>query len=191
MGLQLTIETSADATISLSQIDESLAAIAPHARGYPPAFESDDQSKEIKRKFRDLLSLLDTVITKYPDDDELLFRVAFANGMGHNLDFPGCAQKAIKAYDQLLALKPDNRRANFYYGAFLSGTTLFAKSVPYLRRAIELGEQDAHFTLAFVYLKQNNSAQALSEFKAYLVVAPENETAKKMVSNLESGKSDL
>ena len=38
-------------------------------------------------------------------------------------------------------------------------------------------------------MKQGDSQRALLEFKAYLAVHPENEMAKKMVSNIESGKA--
>ena len=59
LGLHLASTALADTTISLSQIDKSLALIAPHARSYPPVFDSDDQRKEIKRDLQDLLSLLE------------------------------------------------------------------------------------------------------------------------------------
>lgn len=61
---------------------------------------------------------------------------------------------------------------------FLSGTTLFAGSVPYLKHAIEVGVQQAHYTLAFVYIKQHDTNRALREFKAFLIFNPDNETAK-------------
>ena len=133
-----------------------------------------------------MLEFLDAASAEYPDNPAILFRQAFANGMGHNLDFPGCAEKAIEAYERVIDIEPENQRANYYYGAFLSGTTLFKKSIPYLEKAIQLGETDAHYTLAFVYIKLGNPKMALPEFKAYLVSDPDNRTAKKMVSEIES-----
>ncbi len=108
--------------------------------------------------------------------------------MGHNLDYPGCAEKAIAAFDRLLTIDPENRRALYEYGGFLSGTTLLDKSIPYLNKAIQLGEERAHYTLAFVYLKKRDPQTALPEFEAYLKFDPDNATAKKFVSDIKSGK---
>ncbi len=47
---------------------------------------------------------------------------------------------------------------------------------------------DAHYTLAFVYLKQSDPQSALPEFKAYLAVHPENQQAEQMVAAIESGQ---
>jgi hypothetical protein len=74
------------------------------------------------------------------------------------------------------------------YGGFLAGTTLFPKSITYLQKAIALGVNEAHYGLAFVYLKQEDSQRALVEFKEYQKYDPENATAAKMVSDIENGK---
>jgi hypothetical protein len=50
------------------------------------------------------------------------------------------------------------------------GSTLFDKGIPYLEKAIRLGEERAHYTRAVIYIKR-------SEAKAY----PENAVAR-MVS---------
>ncbi len=171
--------------ISLSEIDATLAVIVPHARGYPPNFASDEQRLEITGKLRDLLSLLDAASRGYPDDNELLFRVAFANAMGHILDVPGCDQRAIAAFERLLGREPGNKRANFYYGIFLSQTTLSAKSIPFLQRAVELGMPQAHKNLGYVYMAQRDAERALVEYKAYLAVDPDNAEVKKIISELE------
>ncbi|MEX8505740.1 tetratricopeptide repeat protein [Leptothrix ochracea] len=175
-----------------------MSELAPHARQYPPNFESVSQREELVGKLKLLIRLLNAASAQYPDDQGILFRKAFANSMGHNVDLPGCASEAIKSYELLLARTPDDKSANFYYGAFLSSTTNFRQSVPYLKKAISLGVEDAHYTLAFVYLKQNDPQSALPEFQEYLKVDPTNQTAKKMVNDIENGtlkikitKSDL
>jgi tetratricopeptide (TPR) repeat protein len=111
--------------------------------------------------------------------------------MGHNLDYPGCADKAMAAFDRLLAVDPNNRRALYEYGGFLSGTTLMDKAIPYLDRAIRLGEERAHYTLAFVYIKKGDPQRALPEFEAYLKADPEDATAKKFVADIRSGKASV
>lgn len=182
---------SADTTFSLREIDKSLQEIEMHAKNYPPTFDSQNQRVELSKKLKDVISLLDKASITYSEDTELLLRQAFANSLGHNLDFPNCAETAINSYDRLLLIDSNNRRANYFYGAFLSGTTLFYKSIPFLKKAIELGENEAHYALAFVYVKQDETQKALAEFKEYLKYDPENVIAKKMVLDIESGKLKL
>ena len=69
--------------------------------------------------------------------------------------------------------------------------TLFAKGIPYLEKAIQLGEERAHYTLAVIYIKRGEANKALPEFRAYLKPYPENAVATKMVLELESGKSSV
>ena len=176
------------ATFSLPEVDHTLDEIAPHALNYPPKFDSDIQRNQIQTKLKDVIQLLNAASLKYPNDMEILFRKAVANGMGHNMDFPNCAETSMEAYEELLKHNPEDRRANFYYGGFLSGTTLVQQSIKYLQKAIQLGEGDAHYTLAFVYMKLHDSQSALPEFKEFLKTNPDNKTAQKMVSEIESGK---
>jgi tetratricopeptide (TPR) repeat protein len=179
-----------DVTVSLSSadIEKTLQEIAPHAARFPPKFASKEERVAIEQRLGDLLVLLDGASQHYPDDPAMLFYQGFANSMGHNLDLPGCDQKASAAYEQLLKLQPDNKQANYYYGSFLAETALIPKSIPYLQKAIQLGVTDAHYTLAFVYLKQSDPQSALPEFKAYLAVHPENQQAEQMVAAIESGQ---
>jgi len=108
--------------------------------------------------------------------------------MGHNLDFPGCPDKAISAFEALLKLQPDSKSGNFYYGAFLAGTdTLRLKSIPYLEKAASLGVSDAHYTEAFVYLSLQDRVHALAELDKYLRDNPTDESAAALRRDLEHG----
>ena len=176
------------ATFSLPEVDHSLDEIAPHAMNYPPKFDSETQRNQIVTKLKDVILLLDAASLQYPNDMEILFRKAFANGMGHNMDFPNCAETSIGAYEELLKRTPEDRRTNYSYGGFLAGTTLVQQSIKYLQKAIQLGESDAHYTLAFVYMKLHDTQSALPEFKEYLIINPDNKTAQKMVTEIETGK---
>jgi len=174
------------AEFSLTRTSQFLEELAPHALRYPTSFESNLQSSKYSKTLEEILREMDSALPNFQNDPEFLFQYATANSMGHNMDIAGCAEKSIAGYLHLLALKPDDKRANYYFGSFLSATTLYEKSPPYLRRAIELGEQDAHYTLGFVYIKEGKLDEALPEFKAYLEVNPENQTAKKMVKDIEN-----
>jgi tetratricopeptide (TPR) repeat protein len=168
-----------------ANVDKFLNELAPHALRYPTNFDSKSQYDKYSLNLKDFLNQMDSALPNFRDDTEFLFQYSLANSMGHNMDIPGCAEKSISGFLRLLALTPNDRRANYYFGSFLSATTLYKKSPPFLLKAIELGEEDAHYTLAFVYIKEGKRSEALSEFKAYLKVNPDNETARKMVSDIE------
>lgn len=174
------------AEFSLVRTEQFLQELAPHALRYPTSFDSKSQYEQYSKSLKEVLREMDSALPNSQRNAEFLFQYALANSMGHNMDILGCAEKSIAGYSQLLELNPDDKRANYYFGSFLSATTLYEKSSPYLRRAIELGEQDAHYTLGFVYIMERKPQAALAEFKAYLEVDPENQTAKKMVKDIEN-----
>jgi tetratricopeptide (TPR) repeat protein len=179
---------AADVPVRLGDLYATLNEIAPHVRSYPPKFSSPEQRVQTEEHLKALLAELDKISDRYPDDTEILFIKGAANAMGQNLDYSGCADKAMGAYDRLLTLDPNNRRALYEYGGFLSGTTLLDKAIPYLDRAIQLGEERAHYTLAFTYLKKGDPQRALPEFEAYLKADPDNAIAKRFVADIRSGK---
>jgi tetratricopeptide (TPR) repeat protein len=182
------VAAAADVPVRLADLYAALDEIAPHARSYPPNFSTPEERLQTEEHLKALLAQLDKISSRYPDDKEILFIEGAANAMGHNLGFPGCAEKAMATYDRLLAIDPNDRRALYEYGGFLSGTTLLDKAIPYLDRAIQLGEERAHYTLAFTYLKKGDPQRALPEFEAYLKADPENAIAKRFVADIQSGK---
>jgi tetratricopeptide (TPR) repeat protein len=179
---------ASEARFTLSEIDQTLSAIAPHAQQFPLRFSSDSERSAVAQQLKQLLVVLDAASSQYPDEPDILLRDAFANAMGHNLDFPGCAEKAISAYERFLKLRPDSKIGNFYYGAFLAGTaTLRETSIPYLKKAASLGVSDAHYTAAMVYLGLNDKTQALSELREFEKTNPNDETANRLRRDLERG----
>ncbi len=106
--------------------------------------------------------------------------------MGHNLDFEGCAVKYFKAFDRLLELKSDDKKANYNYGAFLVTTAARQKDgIKYLEKALALGVPEAHYTLGFAYLVQGDKAKALLHFKEYAKQHPNDEELKRKISEIE------
>ena len=177
---------------NVSTIDQTLNEIAVHAQTYPPHFSSDAERTEIEKKLKNVLALLDDAADQHNDNRDILFRDGLANAMGHNLDCSGCAEKAIKSYEQLLKLYPNDSQANYMYGGFLAGTgTQTKNSIPYLEKAISLGVNDAHYSLAFVYITLKHQAKALVQFNEYLKENPDNETAKAFVKNIEAGDLNI
>jgi len=179
---------AAEVTMSISEIDRVLSEIAPHAQQYPLHFSSDSERIEVEEKLRRLLVFLDAATAQFPGEPELLLRDGIANSMGHNLDSPGCSDKAIVAFEALLKLQPDSKSGNFYYGAFMAGTdTLRSKSIPYLEKAASLGVSGAHYTEAYVYLSLQDKVHALAELRKYLRDNPADESAAALRRDLEHG----
>jgi len=173
-GALLTTNFAAEVSLSLREMDATLERIAAHTRDYPPRFSNNTEREQIEKDLRAAIKVLDAAVLEYPDQPELWFRDGYANALGHNLDFAGCDQKFIKAFEQFLKLKPDDRKGNFLYGGFLAGTATRQKdSIPYLEKAIQLGEPGAHYTLAFVYIVQRNKEEAIKHLKAYAEAFPE------------------
>jgi tetratricopeptide (TPR) repeat protein len=188
-----TLALSAGETVfSLQSIDASLAKIAEHAQTVPPQFSSDEERTQTEADLRALLKTLDAAVVKYSDDPEIIFRDGFANALGNNLGFEGCAAKYFKAFDQLLARNPNDKRAYYYYGVFLSATPARQKDgIKYLEKAVTLGVADAHYTLAFLYLGQGNKPQALAHLREYARQHPQDINLQLQISAIEQAKLPL
>src|SRR3974390_2385261 len=85
---------AADVPIKLADLFATLNEVAPHARSYPPKFSTPVERATAEEHLKILLRQLDKISDRYPDDKEILFIKGAANAMGHNLDYPGCADKA-------------------------------------------------------------------------------------------------
>lgn len=174
---------------TLRSIDATLAKIAPHAQNYPPKFESVEERKQLELELLRLLYILDSAIVKFPNDADLLLRDAIGNSMGHNLDFDGCDLKCISAFEKFLKFKPDDKMANYHYGAFLAGTATRQKdSIKYLKKAVSLGVTDAHYTLAFAYLGQADKKNALLHLRKYAEANPDEKWIKEKIAEVEKAE---
>lgn len=165
--------------------------LAPHAHDYPPRFDSPAQRDLMRKQLHDMLPSINAASERAAQDPTLMFMKAYANGMGRNLDLPGCAEVAVAAYIDLIALQPKSGRAHFYFGGFLASTGQGADSIPYLLKAIELGETGAHYSLGFMYLMQGDKRLALEHLKTYLKTKPDDEMALKVVASLEGGTDSV
>ncbi len=175
-----------DPSIQLDSIDVALADIATHAKNYPPTFSSKAQREEVKEKLRGIIKLLDSAVANHPDDRDLLLRNGFANSMGHNLDFEGCAQKSANVYEHLLTLRPTDEEANYHYGAFLGGVGRPKESIEYLLKAVELGSTEAHYSLAISYLMLEDKQSACSHLRIYVSQYPKDNDAKKLLAAVDN-----
>ena len=175
-----------EASFSLRSIDATLSKVAAHAQNFPPKFSSSAERAEVEAALREAITILDAAVEQYPDNPDLLRRDGFANAMGHNLDFEGCADRCSKSFERLLVLRPADKQANFYYGGFLASTATGLKdSIPYLKKAVALGVSDAHYTLGFVYTAQGDKTNALLHLREYSKLHPEDDAVKRRIAKLE------
>ncbi len=155
-------------SINFKIMDQVSDRIAIHAREYPPTFETPKQEKKIRNELKSILELLDILYTDELNDPNLLIRIGSFHSMGHNLDFPKSPEKAKAAFDKLLSIEPDNPKGNYLYGMFLSSTAKYQNdSIKFLKKALELGVQDAKYTLGLIHLKNGNSKIGISYLEDY------------------------
>lgn len=186
-ALQVRMDQAGRERYSLNRevIGYYLNRIASHARAYPPSFESDAQRRDVSHKLRRLIDVLGVVAA---NDPELMLRYAFAQSMGHNLDFADSASEAIRAFETLLKADPDDRRANYRYGMFLSSTAQSIQALPYLEKALEAGEEDARYTLGLLELEHRDRDRGLRLLERYTLNVPENLHALRMLVAAREGR---
>ena len=171
---------------SLDSVDTQLSAIGAHAKNYPPRFSSPEERQKIESELRSAIAMLDAAVASDPDNPELLLRDGFANAMGHNLDFKGCAAKSVEVFERLLTLRPNDRQARLHYGAFLGGAGRPKDSIPHLLKAIELGASEANYSVAISYLMVEDKERAIPHLTTYVSAHPKDESAKKLLAALKS-----
>jgi tetratricopeptide (TPR) repeat protein len=180
------VVTAAEVDLSLNSMDATLSKVAAHAQSYPPNFSSASERQQIERVLKSAIVVLDAAVVQYPAEADLWFRDGYANAMGHNLDFPGCDRQFVKAFKRFLALRPNDKKGNFYFGAFLAGTAGGQKDcVPYLKKAIDLGVTDAHYALAFYYLSQKDKQNALYHLRQYAKANPNEKGIDAKIKEVE------
>ena len=178
-----------EAVSEWTEIDAVLDRVAAHAKHYPPTFADAAERAKIEGELKALLAQLAAALATRPDEPALLFRDGFANAMGHNLDLPGCPDRAMKSYLRWLELQPENGNAHFYFGGFLASTAAHQKaSIGHLRKALELGVTDAHYTLGFALLSQGDKDGALEQFRAYSRLNPSDGKAKELIEHINKGE---
>lgn len=172
--------------VNLHAIDATLSAVAKHAANYPPHFSSKAERRRMEGQLRGAIQRLDAAAASHPGDPAILLRDGFANALGTNLDFKGCAGRSSTAYQRLLRLRPDSKAGNFQYGAFLGNTDHPRESIRYLQKAADLGVSEAHWGLALSYIMLKDRADAIHEMRRYLAFHPKNGQAKNLLAAFES-----
>jgi len=177
--------------VDVAYLDRMVADLASHARNYPPSFDSAADRRRAEQDARTLSGMLDILVNAPNPNPELTLRAAFVNGIGHNLDLPGAAEKASSLYQRALAASPDDPRGNLLYGTFLAGIGKFRQSIPLLEKATAGGALDATYALGMVYMSLGDKERALAYLERYRAGAPDDTRVSKVIEAVRSGKVEV
>ncbi|MDR1276022.1 MAG: hypothetical protein LBL72_06550 [Candidatus Accumulibacter sp.] len=172
-------------------LDQMLNDLSAHAKSYPPQFDTPEDKQRAIRDVRTLSGMLDILIKVPAPDPEFLFRAAYVNSMGHNLDIPGAADKADAIFLKLLAAKPSDPRGNFAYGAFLAGAGKSREALPYLEKALSAGVADAAYAIGMTHLALGEKERALKSFEDYKRRNPKDAKVDTLIEGIRSGKIEV
>jgi tetratricopeptide (TPR) repeat protein len=175
-------------SIDLQKMTQFTDWVAPHISYYPTDFADDAQKQRIlsaTQKVTDEILKTDVAQMK---DAETLTTLGYILAMGHNVELH-TAQKARECFDRALTLDPESRRANWLYGSFLASTGIWHfDSLPYLQKALGLGERDAQFTIAMLYYQKGDKSKAIEELSAYTNAKPDDMKASKILDTMKHGR---
>lgn len=131
---------------------------------------------------------MDTLINVPTPPIYFLQRAAMLGSIGHNLDIPGMAQKADAIFQKWLSMRPDDLTGNQMYGAFLGGAGKALEAIPYLEKAVSLGDSRATYSLGIAYLQLGDKEKATKSLKTYLDKHPDDKKTRELYDAIASGR---
>lgn len=165
---QLIPYSTPDPDFDFSCIDNRTARIGIHACEYPPTFQDAKQREKIESELKDVITLIDKLLAENPNSPSILIRSGYLHSMGHNLDFHHSAEEAIKSFETLLCLEPENPEGNYLFGMFLVGTASYQQeSTAFLEKALILGVEEAKYTLGLNYLREGDEQKGIQYLEQY------------------------
>lgn len=85
---------------------DRIRALEPIIGAHPPNIRSREEFEVVKKRYDDLKSELDGLITASPKDQNLLFMRGYLQSMGHNIDYPGAWQGSTDDLKSVLNANP-------------------------------------------------------------------------------------
>ncbi|MES9856905.1 MAG: hypothetical protein ABW166_09920 [Sedimenticola sp.] len=177
---------------NMDVFDYYIGRIATHAKEYPPRFRSKEERAEVTEKLKKLIRGVSNLSENQQDNPEFLLRSAFIQSMAHNLNIKGAAIKAKRDFERVLLIAPNDIKANYLFGMFLSGTSKYHyDGIPYLEKALNGGKARAQFTLGLLYYQQGHKEKGMSYLRQYSQSKPHQEPVKNVISAIDSGNVEF
>lgn len=191
MGAQTLDASQAAETVDVSEIDRMLSYLLEHAGHYPPRFSDREERQIAAAEVKQLIATIDQHAVHPNASFEVLMRAVQLNQVGRNLDLG--VNTAIKAgvyMRRAIALNPNDATANYWYGTMLIEGGGIKEGIPYLNRAVSLGEKKAHLVLAQAYLHLERREFALKALQSYYEAEPaQQEWTAAVTEKVRAGKS--
>jgi|HubBroStandDraft_5_1064220.scaffolds.fasta_scaffold63728_2 predicted Zn-dependent protease len=179
------------ATVNFSLLDQMLDDLSVHNNNYPAQFDSAEDRQRAVSDVTAISKPLDMLANNPNPNAQLLLRVAVLNSVGHNMDIPGAAEKAMTAFTTLLKKSPDDPRAHYLYGKFLVGAGKPLDAIPVLERAKSLGAVNADYTVGLAYLSAGDKKKALENLEHYARRVPDDSNAPKIIEAIRNGNIEV
>lgn len=171
--------------IDKEKVKEFIEWSEPHIRQYPPRFEDEDQQKRITLSSLLVTGEIRKFETKKLKDADLLTDLGHIMAMGHNIDLPTAEQGKL-LFEQALAEAPASKRTNYLFGMFLVSTSRYQnEALKYLKKAYELGEKDAQYSIGLILCRQGEKEKGLKELEGYSKANPDNEHVKEVIKAIK------
>jgi hypothetical protein len=168
-------------------IAELIDFVSPSIREYPVRFKDAAQRAAVVKAMHKAAADLTEQRVLSLKDPELATDVALVLAMGHNLDL-GTANLAHQAYALALRINPESRRTNYFYGMFLLSTVAGqARSLEYLQRAFDLGEEGAEYSIGLCLVGQGKKGEGLKRLEHYSERFPNDTQARKIIDAVRNG----
>ena len=171
---------------NIAEIDSKLAVLRPVLRSYPPSISSDEQRREVERRWHEAEDALKRFDEAHPNQSPVEYRMGELYRFGNNLDVKGAADECVEHLQRAVALQPDFAEAYLELGMFYtdSGPRWASLGETNLKKAIELSRPTpvprAWRALSLAYYYQTKFTQAVSAADRYLLLVPDDEEVRQI-----------
>jgi predicted Zn-dependent protease len=154
---------------------------------YPTHFKSEEEKTAMVDAAEKVTDEIKAMDPEKMTDASTVVGLAYILGMAHNADLRTFG-KAREFYKRALVLDPESRRANYLYGMLLISTERYHfDALPYLQKALALGEQDAQFSIAMLYYQKGDRGAAVREMEGYARARPKEPQIYDLVKQMKEG----
>ena len=191
MGFAAEISSILDINGNVSKIltSEYIQSIEPYIQQYPPKFLSKDQELQIRRSAELVVKQIESLAPQSLTDQDILIDLGWILAMAYNLDILSTEDFPREYFQRALTINKENRRGNYLMGMFLASTHKYHwESIPYLEKALQLGEEDARYTLGLLFVQKGKNKEGIDYLKTYSKKYPDNEHVKNVIKTIEEGK---